>query len=224
MYVGKKDSNLIRPVRELKGFVKVALKPGEVKQVKIDFDDKTFRFWDVQTNSWQVEPGEYQVMVGANVNDIKLSGQLTEQGTVQVKADPRLQTYRDCQLAKVSDEDFAALLGQPLPRNDFQPGQKLQHNDTLGELRYARGWLGRRIGHVLANRLAKSQAAGKPDLNILFLYNMPFRAIAKMTGGQVDLRMVDDILDGVNGRFWHGLGHLVHDFFSNRSRQKHVKF
>lgn len=224
LYVGKKDSNLIRPVRELKGFVKVALKPGEVKQVKIDFDDKTFRFWDVQTNSWQVEPGEYQVMVGANVNDIKLSGQLTEQGTVQVKADPRLQTYRDCQLAKVSDEDFAALLGQPLPRNDFQPGQKLQHNDTLGELRYARGWLGRRIGHVLANRLAKSQAAGKPDLNILFLYNMPFRAIAKMTGGQVDLRMVDDILDGVNGRFWHGLGHLVHDFFSNRSRQKHVKF
>lgn len=224
LYVGKKKSNLIRPVRELKGFTKVMLEPGENKTVKISFDDKTFRFWDVKTNAWQVEGGEYQIMVGANVNDIKLHGTVTKKGTIETQADPRLQAYQDCQLDKADDSTFAVLLGHQLPKNDFHPGQALKYNDTLGELRYARGWVGRRVGHVLASRLAKSQAAGKPDLNILFLYNMPFRAIAKMTGGAVDLKMVDDILRAVNGHFWSGIGHLIHDFFSNRSRQKHVQF
>lgn len=224
LYVGKKDSNLIRPVRELKGFVKVELQPGETKHVQIAFDDKTFRFWDVKTNAWQVEGGTYQIMVGANVNDIKLQAEVQEQGTVETSTNPALAAYQNCQLDQVTDQTFAVLLGHDLPRNDFQPGQALQKNDTLGQLQMARGWLGRRIGHVLASRLAKSQAAGKPDLNILFLYNMPFRAIAKMTGGQVDLAMVDDMLTSVNGHLWTGAGRLIRDFFKNRSRQKHTKF
>ena len=66
----------------------------------------------------------------------------------------------------------------------------------------------------------KGFAKGKPDLNILFIYNMPFRAMGKMSGGMVSDRMVDDIVFLVNGHFWRGLGRLIADFFRNQSANK----
>ena len=61
----------------------------------------------------------------------------------------------------------------------------------------------------------KSEAKGKPDLNILFIYNMPFRAMGKMAGGMVSEKMVDDIVFLVNGHFFRGLGRVIRDFFRN---------
>ena len=69
----------------------------------------------------------------------------------------------------------------------------------------------------MTNMKDKAEAKGKPDLNILFTYNMPFRAIAKMTGGMVSEKMVDDILFVVNGHFFRGLGRLIVDFFKDLS-------
>ena len=66
----------------------------------------------------------------------------------------------------------------------------------------------------------KSEKKGKPDLNVLFIYNMPFRAIGKMAGGMVSRKMVDDILFIVNGHFFRGLGRLIADFFRNLSANK----
>ncbi len=72
----------------------------------------------------------------------------------------------------------------------------------------------------MTRKKEKADATGKPDLNILFLYNMPFRAIGKMSGGLVNRKMVDDILVLVNGHFWKGLGRLIRDFFRNRQANK----
>ena len=69
----------------------------------------------------------------------------------------------------------------------------------------------------------KSEAKGTPDLNVLFIYNMPFRAIGKMAGGMVSRRMVDDILIIVNGHFFRGLGKLIADFFRNISANSKFK-
>lgn len=72
LYIGKQDSPLIRAKKELKGFKQVTLKPGETQEVKIHFDDKTFRFWDIESNSWKIEKGTYQIMIGKNIEDICL--------------------------------------------------------------------------------------------------------------------------------------------------------
>lgn len=70
----------------------------------------------------------------------------------------------------------------------------------------------------------KSEDAGKPDLNILFIYNMPFRAIAKMTGGMVSMEMVEGIVTMVNGHLFRGLGHTIAGFIRNqRQNRKYVK-
>jgi len=59
----------------------------------------------------------------------------------------------------------------------------------------------------------RSIAKGKPDLNVLFIYSMPFRGMGKMMNGMVSMKMVDDILLMVNGHAFRGLGRLVRDFF-----------
>ncbi|MEI3211593.1 MAG: fibronectin type III-like domain-contianing protein [Lachnospiraceae bacterium] len=61
MYVALPESKVSRPEKELKGFVKLHLKAGEEKEVRIPFDDKTFRFFNERSGSWEQEEGTYQI-------------------------------------------------------------------------------------------------------------------------------------------------------------------
>ena len=60
--------------------MKVDLNPGETKTVTIPFDDKTFRYFNVLTNKWEVEKGVYDIYVGASSADILLTGKLEKEG------------------------------------------------------------------------------------------------------------------------------------------------
>ena len=78
LYVKAPGEQVFTPKKALKGFTKIALKPQESKRVTIAFDDKTFRYWNVVTNSWEVEGGEYQILVGSSVRDIHLIGTIVK--------------------------------------------------------------------------------------------------------------------------------------------------
>ena len=78
VYIGASDGQVFRPSKELKGFKKVFLKAGESKKVSIPLDDKAFRYFNVTTNSWEIETARYDVMVGASVSDIRLSATLAD--------------------------------------------------------------------------------------------------------------------------------------------------
>ena len=91
----------------------------------------------------------------------------------------------------------------------------MTENDAICQLYYAKTGIARLVYRFLTNIKNKSEAKGTPDLNVMFIYNMPFRAIAKMAGGLVSRKMVDDILVMVNGRFFVCLGRLIADFFRN---------
>lgn len=69
--------NLSDLVKELKGFAKVYLKPGETKSVTLKLDDEAFRFFDPVVRKFVVEPGLFTISVGASVADIRLTGSLT---------------------------------------------------------------------------------------------------------------------------------------------------
>lgn len=69
----------------------------------------------------------------------------------------------------------------------------------------------------------KAEDSGKPDLNILFIYNMPFRAIAKMTGGMVSMDMVHGIVDVVNGNFFSGIKQIIGGYFTNVIENRKLK-
>jgi len=64
LYVGYKGSKVDRPVKELKGFTKVALKPGETKTVSLEVKPENLAYWDVDKNGWVIEEIEYVVYAG----------------------------------------------------------------------------------------------------------------------------------------------------------------
>lgn len=216
LYVACKNSNISRPKKELKGFKKVALKAGESKKVTITLDDKAFRYFDVQSNTWETEDADYEICVAASANDVKLSETIHVAGKKPTVAAP--ECYRTGNVANVSDEDFETVLGRPIP--DGHWSGELKENDAICQLYYAKSGLARLLYKVLTNMKNKSEAKGTPDLNILFIYNMPFRAIGKMAGGMFSRKMVDDVLFIVNGHFFRGFGRVIRDFFRNLKANK----
>ena len=72
----------------------------------------------------------------------------------------------------------------------------------------------------ITNLKKKSEDKGKPDLNILFIYNMPFRGIAKMTHGAVSMKMAEGMAEVVNGHFMKGMKKVLGGFFENRKANK----
>ena len=110
------------------------------------------------------------------------------------------------------------LLGHEIPNGIW--GGDLGRNDAICQLSYAKLGIARLVAKILKNMKEKSEAKGKPDLNILFIYNMPFRALGKMTGGMVSQKMVDDIVFLVNGHFFRGVGRLIADFVRNNKENK----
>ena len=125
-----------------------------------------------------------------------------------------LPHYESGDILHVPAAEFEALLQHPIPNGKWNG--LLEENDALCQMSYARSGVARLAYRILNRLKKKSEDAGKPDLNILFAYNMPFRAIGKMSGGMVSKQMVDDILFIVNGHFWRGMGRLIRDFFRNK--------
>lgn len=213
LYVAKKDSELFRPVKELKGFARVTLAPGEKQRITIMLDDKAFRFWNVKANRWEIEGGEYELLVGASVEDIRLCEKISVHGTATVHPyeDVDLDCYYKGDVLHVSDADFEKLLGHPIPNGKT----KIDRNLTLGELNHARSPLGWLVWLVLTILLDVSYKRGKPDLNILFQYNMPLRALAKMTNGAISMGMVDGIVMELQGFWVLGLVRVIYEAIKN---------
>lgn len=75
VYVGDQECRLVRPKKELKGFEKVELKPGQAKTVTVNLDQNAFRFYDPAKHQWQIEPGMFKIYVGSSSADIRLTGE-----------------------------------------------------------------------------------------------------------------------------------------------------
>lgn len=84
LYVGDKESTVKRPVRELKGFEKVPLEPGESRDVTFTLDKRAFAYWNTRLHDWHVESGAFTIAVGQSSRDIEASAEVTVESTVRV--------------------------------------------------------------------------------------------------------------------------------------------
>jgi beta-glucosidase len=77
LYVGDSHASVPRPVKELKGFAKLNLKPGESRRVTLTLDRRAFSFYDVKKKDWSAEAGEFTILVGGSSDDIRLQDKFT---------------------------------------------------------------------------------------------------------------------------------------------------
>lgn len=199
VYAAKPDAQIFRPAQELKAFTKVWLEAGESKTVTLPLDDKAFRYWNTKTDSWEVEGGTYELRVGASSADIRLAAAVEVNGTSAPNpyAGKALPHYTSGKVQRVPDDEWEILLGRPIPADTV----KIDRNMTLGELNHSRSPLCWLVWAVLTMMLNVSYKRGKPNLNVMFQYNMPLRALAKMTSGAISMGMVDGIVLEAKG-FW----------------------
>ncbi|MFC4320057.1 beta-glucosidase [Litchfieldia salsa] len=223
LYVGCESTDIFRPSKELKGFVKVALNAGETKRVTISFDDKTFRYFNVKTNNWEIEEAEYKLMIGASSADIKLDDTLFVEGTgapLPYEKD-QLSSYYSGKVNTVDQDEFERLLERKVPVATWDRSQPLGYNDTIAQCEYAKGVFARFAYKVIVFAYWFLRKIGKrstANIIMMSIYHMPFRGVARMTGGVINMPMLDGILMMVNGHFFKGLSHLL------KERSKMMKF
>lgn len=211
LYVGVDSKTIFRPKKELKGFKKIHLESGESKKVRIPFDDYTFRYYNVESKDWEVESGEYKISIGASSQDVRLETTYNVEGT-EANHSPYnkeiLKAYFSGKIEQITDEEFQELMGEPLPPKHWDRSQPLGYNDTIAQMSYAKGLMARLIfklvkgTHWFLRKIGKRETA---NLIMMSVYHMPFRGIARMTGGMVNMPMVDGLLIAVNGQFFRGM-------------------
>jgi beta-glucosidase len=76
VYVGDGHSSVPRPVKELKGFARLNLKPGETKRASVALNKRAFSYFDMKSKKWKAEPGDFEILVGSSSQDIELKGKL----------------------------------------------------------------------------------------------------------------------------------------------------
>ena len=120
----------------------------------------------------------------------------------------------------MTEDEFAVLLGHPVPDRHKHV---IDRNITFSELCYGRSPIGWIVWLVLTLLKRVSDMSGKPNLNILFIYNMPLRALAKMTDGAFSMGMVDGLVMEFRGFWGIGIGKLAVEAVRNAVRKQNFE-
>ena len=84
LYVSDRESTVFRPIRELKGFEKVALDPGETKTVTFTLDKRAFAWWNTELHDWYVETGDFEIQIAKDCRRVQLAANVHVTGTAHV--------------------------------------------------------------------------------------------------------------------------------------------
>ncbi len=203
VYAAKPDHEVFRPEEELRAFKKVALEPGESRRVSLELEGRAFSYFNVKTNRWEIEAGSYEVRVGASCEDVRLASsvELAGTGAPNPYEGRDVTPYETADVLSVDDAHFSALLGRPVPVEQA----KLDRTLCFRDFNHTRSLLMRLVWLVLRSRVRAMERAGTSDINVLFIWNMPLRAVGTMTGGITDMGVVDALVREARGFGWGGV-------------------
>ncbi len=214
VYVSDVESTIFRPVKELRGFNKVYLEPGEEKTVKVTLDKRAFAYYNVNISDWHVESGKFDILIGASSRDIRLEGSVTVESTA---ADAVVPDYREiapeyyiADIQNISDKAFETLLGFEIPSPVHDQSQPLTLLNSLEDAKYTK-W-GGRINILLDKALSAifKDGGGTAGMVKAMALEIPMRSFVTMSGGVFTPEMADGLLMILNGNgAGRGLGKII---------------
>lgn len=202
LYVAPHTNGCFRPAKELKGFARVFLLPGEERAVSIPIDSRSFALWSVIKNDWLVEGGEYELLIGASVTDIRLRASVAIDGedVPDPYQDALFEPYRTADVFRIHSDSFQALVGRKLPRRRWPRAVRLDANDAVSRGAALTRGLGRPIYLTLKRTHDAMNAVGLRETaqELGYVLDMPYRAIGRMSGNLNDAQL-EAVLKLVNG-------------------------
>lgn len=219
LYVGKKDSKIFRPTKELKGFAKTKLlQPGEDETIVIPFDEYTFRYFNAKTKKFEIEDGEYEIYLGSASNDIRFTSSIHKEGTTSVLPynAETIPEYFSGNVKNISDEEFKTLYGKEIPNGELNFVNKkktriaLNENNLFADLKYARGWTGRLTYHVLHGIIKYGNKHNRNLANAIIMgpWSFPMRAISRMMN--MPMKKAMGLMMMFDGHFFKGFHQFLH--------------
>ena len=166
LYVSDVESTPLRPVRELKGFEKVELKPGQTRQITFTLDKRSFAYWNQEIQDWHVETGTFRIEVGRSSRDILLTESVVVNSTVEL---PRKYTMNSI-VMDILDDPMAAEALQPLMaamKDTLMPSEEGSE---------------------------ASKEAITDEMSMAMLKYMPLRGILSFGGGNIELSGLQGLL------------------------------
>ena len=170
LYVGQVGGDVIRPVRELKGFEKVELQPGEAKEVRFTLDRRAFAYWNSDIRDWHVETADFTVEVGASSRDLPL------RAVVNVESTVALPRHYD------ADSIFMDIMKDPKAAKAMKP--------LLDRMTAT-------FRHEEDETSAASEAISQ-DMNMAMMNYMPLRGILSFGGENLPEGFLDALIDRLN--------------------------
>jgi beta-glucosidase len=224
LYVRDVEASVFRPDKELKGFLKISLGPGEERRVRFELDQRAFAFYDTHSAGWRVEPGEFEVLVGASSRDIRLFGAVEVTSTWQVVVDPlqrrKLQPYHAPATSfPIARPAFEALYGRTLPGNDLAKRAEHTLNTPIGDM--SGTIAGRLLYKVIQRKIDKMIEGGNDDEPLSIMMRrmgeeLPLRGMIMMNSARLTYGMLDGVLMMINGRALRGMHKLLTEFWHTR--------
>lgn len=198
VYVGKPESRVFRAPKELKGFVKVYLEPGEEKKVSVELDDRAFAFWNTATDGWCVESGEYNILVGTSSRDIRLEAAVkmkSEDDATIVDLRESAGVYFDGDPARAREDDFRVIYG-----GEFKNAPEItpdSYNNSID--RYKNKGLAKVIYNTVDLAMKPKGGVGNSMITNTIMQT-PVRNYVSMSNGLFTEDMADGLLKVFEGK------------------------
>lgn len=201
-----------RPLKELKGFQKVFLKAGEEQKLILPLDERTFSYFNVQKNQWEVESGEYILLVGASSRDFRLAKRIQMTGEAPQKMSIAEWYYHPD--GSPTKEDFETLYGSQIPA--YVPATKGTYTlkNSLAEMKET-SRLCRVIYRLLEWIVSKSAGIradrGDPTFRMMVeaAETNPLRTFALMQGKRITMYAVEGLVMVANGSVLQGVRRML---------------
>jgi beta-glucosidase len=171
LYIGKKDSKVIRPLKELKGFEKMSLKPGETKTAVFTLNKRDFSYYNTEVQDWYAETGDYEIFIGKSSRDIVLSE------SVHVEASRKLP------FKLTINTTFGDILENPEATEELK--------DLIDTVKASMA------GQTRDEEKGKSEAVTEDMANAMLKY-MPLRALVSFANGALTFDMLTGIVEEAN--------------------------
>ena len=211
LYIAPPQNGPHRPEKELKGFARVELAPGERKTVSFELDDRTYAVW---TGKWTVPAGTYGILVGSSSRDIRLQAEMAVEGEALTAPAWQQGSWYETLNGNPTRKEWEQLMGHPVPVVPEPTKGSFTMDSTCMEMK--NGSLIMKIQYKVTENIVAKSFGGKKDLSdpayrmmLTCATDCPMRSVVISSGGTMNDSLAKGLLHMANGRYIKGLAAML---------------
>lgn len=207
LYVGLKESKVYRPIKELKGFEKIELNPGETKRVNFKLDDDSFAIYQ---DRWVIEKGRYEISVGSSSKDIRCVDYLDVDGEDLSNLNTQKNSWYETLNGEISKDEWLKIMDYiPQEDKETKKGNFTMNNSCMEMKDHS---LVMKIQYKVTEAIMAKSFNGKKDyqdpafrMMMVSATDSPMRTVVLSSGGLMSENIAKGLVEMANGHYIKGL-------------------